>query len=229
MCCISETYHTNKSIPVSSMPNRIDSLFPVVKAAEGATLSRRIRQRAPRRVSFQPTEVDFHEDKPRSSLTQQERNELWYHPTELVGFKIEAREISRRIRTNNPLDDECSRGLEHRISMDRQKNKYLAIRAILKAQDRHSPQDLATIASRCTAWAKEVALLTGHSDYYRCYNPELAHLVPTTPTMSQPLHRKRAVEVIVIDDDSEEEEVRRTRPRLSVEQTSPRRVGFIGV
>jgi len=209
------------------MPTRIDAL--VAKSKMGAPTTR-IHRAPPRRVSFEPTAGSSSDNASGSSLTTQERNELWYHPNDLIGFKNEAREISRRIR-HDTSSVECARGLEHRISMDRQKNKYLAIRAILKAQDVHSPQELARIASRCTAWAKEVALLTGHKDYYKAYNPELAHLVPTTPSMPQLAHirRKRPVEVIVIDDDSEEEEVRRQRPRLSIEHQSPRRVGFVNV
>jgi hypothetical protein len=162
-------------------------------------------------------------------LTTEERHDLWYHPADLVGFKNEARDLSRRIRKNSLPEKECSRGLEHRISVERQKNKYLAIRAILKAQDRHHPEQLARIASRCTAWAKEVALLAGYQDYYHAYNPALAHLVPTTPQMQQPIHtaqieRKREPEVIVIDDDDDdsEEEARRTRRRLSYQHSSPR-------
>lgn len=212
------------------MPTRIDALVHLTKIV-GAT-ARIHHQPARRRVSFQQTELDTSDDVPRrgSAFTPQERNTLWYHPMDLVGFKIEAREISRRIRRNSSSFDDA-RGLEHRISMERQKNKILAIRAILKAQDLHSPQELARIASRCTAWAKEVALLAGSKDYYTAYNPELAHLVPTTPSMPRPLasgmKKKRPAEVIVIDDDEQQEQVRRTRPRLSMQHSSPRRVGFV--
>lgn len=234
MCCISESYHTNKSVPVTAMPTIIDSL--AMKKSTGAS---RMRIRPPRRVSFQQTEFyhstsSKHTDSP-AILTTQERNKLWYHPQDLLGFKVEAREVARRIRTSR--SSECARGLEHRISMERQKNKYLAIRAILKAQDQCcSPAELATVASRCSAWAQEVALLAGHADYYMAYNPELAHLVPKTPTMQHSLvgmiehhhQRKRAVEVIVIDDD--EPQARRTRPRLSIAQTSThRRVSFVNI
>lgn len=236
MCCISETYHLNKSVPVTAMPTRIDAL-PMSKTPAGAS---RIRARAPRRVSFQQAELthsstsDLHTNS-HAIMTSQERSKLWYHPQDLQAFKVEARQVARRIRTSH--SSECARGLEHRISMERQKNKYLAIRAILKAQDQCcTPAELATVASRCSAWAQEVALLTGHTDYYMAYNPDLAHLVPTTPTtehslvgmMEQHQQRKRAFEVIVIDND--EQEARRTRPRLSVSQTSPhRRVSFVNI
>lgn len=215
---------------MTAMPTSIDSL-----AISKTPLASRIRSRAPRRVSFQQTEVAHSSTSsmPTNSpaiMTAQERNKLWYHPQDLLAFKMEARQVARRIRTSR--SSECARGLEHRISMERQKNKYLAIRAILKAQDQcSSPAELATIASHCSAWAQEVALLAGHADYYKAYNPELAHLVPTTPTLQHSLvgmmeqQRKRAVEVIVIDED--EQQARRTRPRLSVSQTSPhRRVSF---
>lgn len=239
MCCITEIVHSNKSIPVSDMPTRIEALtLPLHHKAARAPMRRQQQQRAVRRVSFQPSEID-HDDNnvTRASspaLTTEERDELWYNPSEMNRFKNEARETSRRIRRNCiSSNDECTRGLEQRISMDRQRNKWLAIRAILKAQDTcASPHELARIASRCTAWAKEVSLLTGHADYYAAYNPALVHLVPKTPSIPQPMdiHRKRPVQVIVIDDDDSEGEAqqRRIRPRLSIaQQTSPRRVGFV--
>lgn len=227
----------NKAVPVAAMPTRIDSLVALTKTADAA--SRRIHRhvRAPRRVSFQATEIVSDDDVPPNTLTTEERNELWYHPVDLVGFKNEAREISRRMRHDTNNSAEHTRGLEQRISMERQKNKYLSIRAILKAQElNHSPRELARIASKCSAWAKEIALLTGHKDYYAAYKPELEHLVPTTPKVPQPLMasmtttqvRKRPAQVIVIDDEEEEQvNPRRIRPRLSMQHSSPRRVGFI--
>lgn len=212
------------------MPTRIESLLPLNKTSAHVVGLTQMRTKTPRRVSFQPTEFSAGNEQLPSRLTLQERNQLWYQQNDLVAFKNEAREISRSLRRNSDSTSriEASRGLEHRISMDRQKNKYLAIRAILKAQDScQSPQELAQVASKCTAWAKEVALLTGHADYYEAYNPHLAHLVPTTPSMPQPLllQRKRP-QVIVIDDggSSSEDEARRVRPRLS---SPPRRVGFV--
>ena len=225
MCCISQTIHSNKRPSMTAIPSQIDGLVPLFKAADTTTRIPIHNTRPTRRVSFQPAEVVT--DVPRgSSLSKEERSKLWYHQDDLIGFKNEARNLSRKIRTNSLGDKECDRGLEHRISIERQKNKCLAIRAILKAQDRHHPEQLARIASRCTAWAKEVALLAGHQDYYQAYNPGLAHLVPTTPQMQQPiltarLERKRQPEVIVIHDDNEE--LRRARPRLSIQHSSPRR------
>merc|ERR1712150_138636 len=69
----------------------------------------------------------------------------------------------------------CVRGLESRASMERQRNKYLATRAIIKAQQRYlnNPEQLASLASKCTAWAKEVELCTGYQDYCHVYNPSL--------------------------------------------------------
>eukprot|EP00540_Astrosyne_radiata_P011444 CAMPEP_0116844882 /NCGR_PEP_ID=MMETSP0418-20121206/12948_1 /TAXON_ID=1158023 /ORGANISM="Astrosyne radiata, Strain 13vi08-1A" /LENGTH=213 /DNA_ID=CAMNT_0004475911 /DNA_START=123 /DNA_END=764 /DNA_ORIENTATION=+ len=158
------------------------------------------------RVSFEKVEVVGCVP-PSSTMSQERRNELWYPQADLAQFKNDARDLCRRIRHSNaeqqPLLDvphmdctkaDCTRGLEHRASVERQRNKFLAMRAILKAQSRCSqPEQLAVVASKCTAWAKEIALCTGYQDFYFAYNPALLHLVPQTPTAKFPLvSRKRS-------------------------------------
>lgn len=208
------------------MPTRIEE-----PTFENKAIAANTAQRAPRRVSFLQTEVSSFsdEDSPMTTpLTTQERDELWYNTNDLIEFKNQARELSRHLRRNSVVDGKDStRGLEHRVCMNRQKSKYLAIRAILKAQAFcESPQELADVSRKCTAWAKEVALLTGHSDYYHAYNPSLAHLVNTTPRMPtlweegvrQQQEKKRRLQLIEIDSSSsssdEETTSRRVRPRF---------------
>lgn len=196
MCCVNETsYPLNSGITANLEPTRI--------SLENS------RKRA-RRVSFAKTEFVYTAASS-SLMCDSERHGLWYQRTDLNKFKKEARFLSRRLRScdavmEQPLLDtrldvameaagnECARGLEHRISMERQKNKYLAMRAIIKAQQRYqTPEQLAVVASKCTAWAKEVALCTGYQDFYQAYNPALAHLVPQTLTVKFPLlSRKRS-------------------------------------
>lgn len=81
------------------------------------------------------------------------------------------------------------RGLEHRISLERQRNKYVAQRAILECARRMTasspsrrptstiPIDadvhLALVSSKVTRWSREVALSTGRNDFYAAY-PEVA-------------------------------------------------------
>lgn len=199
MCCVNETTIINSGITLALEPVRIDS-FTLEKS----------RKRV-RRVSFEKAEV-VATVPPSSAMSDNVRNELWYQQTELTQFKNDARDLCRQIRgcdavAEQPLLDtrldlalepqnDCARGLEHRISMERQKNKYLAMRAIVKAQQRYqTAEQLAIVASKCTAWAKEVALCTGYQDFYQAYNPTLVHLVPTTPTVKFPLlSRKRSTD-----------------------------------
>mmetsp|Transcript_27703 Transcript_27703/g.45991 ORF Transcript_27703/g.45991 Transcript_27703/m.45991 type:complete len:238 (+) Transcript_27703:77-790(+) len=196
MCCVNETSYTlNSDINAAVAPTRVSL--------------ERNRKRA-RRVSFDKAEV-VSTVAPSSLMSVSERHGLWYQQTDLSKFKEDARDLCRQIRNcdgviEQPLLDprldaaleaagnECARGLEHRISMERQKNKYLAMRAIVKAQQRYqTPEQLAVVASKCTAWAKEVALCTGYQDFYQAYNPALVHLVPQTPTVKFPLlSRKRS-------------------------------------
>jgi hypothetical protein len=196
---------------------------------------------------------------PGSSMTMEERNELWYPTADLDDFKVQARTLSRKLRepaiaaimaeqqlqqqiqeqqqqlqqqeqlqqqlspekcsasfppacTENrpirrgegsvsppppplPIDSsECAaagppvvaeegegscdgadpRGLEHRVCLNRQKNKYLAIRCTLKAQSRsRCPEFIARISSKCTSWAKELAVAEAHRDYCEAYCPQL--------------------------------------------------------
>jgi len=208
MCCANDSLSKN-FVATQVTPIRVESLSKL--------------RRRPRRVSFEKAEI-VGEVISCSSMTAEERDELWYHQSSLSQFKTEARELCRRIRDvdvgSQPLLDvarvdttaaACTRGLEHRASIERQKNKFLAMRAILKAQARYEKSEqLAMVASKCTAWAKEIALCTGYQDFYYAYNPALLHLVPQTPSVKFPLvSRKKSSE----DDISVEERPRRKKQR----------------
>jgi len=216
MCCINETTSPLSSGFVTtaiSIPTRSDSVA-------FNPLQKRVR-----RVAFLKAEV-VATLPPASEMSDSYRLELWYQQTDLNTFKNNARDLCRQIREcdavpDQPLldtrldialeqENDCARGLEHRISIERQKNKYLAILAILKAQQRYeTPEQLAIVASKCTAWAKEVALFTGYQDFYQAYNPALAHLVPSTPSVKFPLlSRKKSA-----DSSSDEEQSPKKRQR----------------
>jgi hypothetical protein len=133
--------------------------------------------KARRRVAFQEfCNVSF--ITPGSSMSQEERNDVWYHPTDLDDFKCQVRTLCRKLR-DAPESKESSRGLEHRVCLERQRNKHLAIRCILKAQRRSPcPEFVAMISRKCTAWAKEVALAEASRDFCEAYYPHLAAHVP---------------------------------------------------
>jgi hypothetical protein len=212
MCRVTEAILANMRAQVSSMPqDQFNALLLnaiLIEQREG--MQGTCRQR--RRVSFQGSQV-VSEVTPCTSMTPEERANIWYTQDDLIAFKNEARYISRKIRFS-PEEVEESRGLEHRISSERQQRKCLAIRAIIKAQSSH-PEQLPMIASRSSAWAKEMALRVGHRDFYQAYQPELAHLVPMTlPTTHPEFPSTRKREIIVTVDDNSEEQVRRTRPRV---------------
>lgn len=189
---------------------------------------------------------------PGSSMTMEERNELWYPTADLDGFKVQARTLSRKLRepalvaaaaaaaeaaamADSPqppppegrlllrrcrdgsvsppppplsdcvsslpaMDDDGSmveddgggnknngsaagagegscdgdpRGLEHRVCLNRQRNKHLAIRCTLKAQSRsRCPEFIARISGKCTQWAKELAVAEADRDYCEAYCPQ---------------------------------------------------------
>jgi hypothetical protein len=66
-----------------------------------------------------------------------------------------------------------SRGLEHRVCLNRQRHKYLAIRCTLKAQmQSRCPDFIARISSKCTQWAKEIAVAEADRDFCEAYCPQ---------------------------------------------------------
>lgn len=66
-----------------------------------------------------------------------------------------------------------TRGLEHRVCLNRQRHKYLAIRCTLKAQmQSRCPDFIARISNKCTSWAKEIAVAEANRDYCEAYCPQ---------------------------------------------------------
>jgi hypothetical protein len=157
--------------------------------------------------------VQFHEARvvtfitPGSWMSKEERDDIWYQQTALDDFKCQARALCRKLR-DAPDESESSRGLEHRICLERQRNKHLAIRFVLKAQARSSnPEFIATVSSKCTAWATEVALAEASRDFCEAYYPHMASNVPEVGRSLEfpfPI-KKRELE--------EPETERRVRPR----------------
>jgi hypothetical protein len=98
------------------------------------------------------------------------------------------------IATSNlePSVPVCPRGLEQRVYFERQKNKIIAQRAVIEyhqrlQQQRHENKSykttsnhcidattkLAFISSKCTRWARDVAIICGKNDFAQAY-PEFA-------------------------------------------------------
>ena len=142
-----------------------------------------------KRTTSKPSRnVRFHEAMivsfvtPASSMSQEERNAAWYPTSDLDAFKAEARLLSRKLRVEPRTCTKGSsdaRGLEQRVSLERQRNKIMALRCILKAHQKFADSEHVAIAARkCTAWAREVALVEGSRDFCEAYYPALTSLVP---------------------------------------------------
>eukprot|EP00980_Cylindrotheca_fusiformis_P005709 scaffold1192_cov58-Cylindrotheca_fusiformis.AAC.3 len=115
----------------------------------------------------------FSEDLPSTSsstvedLTEDEIHRLWYQDDEIRILRKDARNY---IRGKEVLE---SRGFE-RFDLDRVRNKDLARKCTLKAfQCGFDSNDLANLASECTASARQQALLTGATDYCIAYHDDL--------------------------------------------------------
>ena len=179
-----------------------------------------------------------------SEINQQERCDLWYTvKRDLIEFKNDDQAAIARYdprtasaappkqfappkNTENDKienDEQYTRGLEHRILEERQRNKCLVLKAILKAQHKYrDPDILAIISVKCTAWAKEVALCTGYKDFYRAYNPSMLHLVPQPQTAIFPLVLKKMPENSSNNSNNQlaREESTTNRPRRTMSQVA---------
>mmetsp|Transcript_14081 Transcript_14081/g.18793 ORF Transcript_14081/g.18793 Transcript_14081/m.18793 type:complete len:223 (-) Transcript_14081:38-706(-) len=145
-----------------------------------------------------------------STLTDEEKGATWYSPDEITAFRNNVRETSRRIRRRNRstettsqhkpqhdlLDDnmEDSRGLEHRLSPKRHRNKTLAMNIFMECQRRlraasattkvaNSELQLAYIANKVSQWSRDLALTLGREDYIAAY-PEMAPFVTAVMDLS---------------------------------------------
>jgi hypothetical protein len=168
-------YHTGTSTTDSYDWNAFSSAVPDAAAVASTPSEAPIHQIQPntRRVQFHEARIVGVVP----SMSQQQRDELWYTPSALDNFKTQVRSMCRKLR-HAPQSEEqqstaqtsSSRGLEHRVCPKRQRNKQLALRCVLKAQMRSScPDFLATISSKCTSWARQLAQNEGSSDFAEAY------------------------------------------------------------
>jgi hypothetical protein len=112
----------------------------------------------------------------------------WYHTQEIRTFRNECRDLCGQIRAvmENPFmasslavpictlnsmllaQDAAARGLERKTCPIRRRKKLVATSIILKAasstRQRHSPDQLAIVAGKCTAWATTLARVQGQCD-----------------------------------------------------------------
>ena len=110
---------------------------------------------------------------PSFKMSQPERSAIWYQRSELKTFKTNARNIcistirKRRLSsisdnknvTANSNTDTCVRGLEIHVNSERKKRKKRANKIIVVAQKSMKANDLATISSSMSNWARENAIV----------------------------------------------------------------------
>ena len=181
---------------------------------EGADTDISLRPR--KRVHFDTEPPKVFDDDGSDSASSTSSSSTWYSPSEMDSFREVVREAGRKahihqlerlagghhVRPSSPPpirdgsdedDDEekdngrtTSRGLDYRSSLERQRNRLIAIRAVLECQRRLrsgqlpatcpssavnvSPDvHLALISAKCTRWARELAALIGRRDFYEAY------------------------------------------------------------
>jgi hypothetical protein len=135
-----------------------------------------------------------------SDLLVEQANQIWWQPNELDYFKTEARTLCRQLRQQQKQQQSFEiplpRGLEQRICCQRQRHRYLAIRCVLKAQQRSRSDDfIAMVSHKCTQWASDIARLEGQADYCSEYHPHLLASLPRVsdiPMPALPFHQRRS-------------------------------------
>jgi small-conductance mechanosensitive channel len=118
--------------------------------------------------------------------SRQERHQMWYNKDDIKEFRREAQRLSKRFRDapQSYVDDDHTRGLELRSSLQRQNRKQMIVKRILEAQQEAStPEDLARIAQQHSEWARKLALAQAHKDYYSAYHPTLSPILPVMPAL----------------------------------------------
>jgi hypothetical protein len=180
MCC----YLTNQN----TKPNMNNSSS---RLEDPTKLSKR------RRVSFKET-CTVQVVEPRSSLNEEDRKKMWYKPNEIEEFHTEARTLSRKLRAlGDDGADSAYRGLELRVSIERQKRKYMSIQCVVMAQKRFSdPRQLAGLSCRCSQWAAQAARTEAQRDFILAHTEvndttELPQL-PALAAFPLPLKQGRA-------------------------------------
>eukprot|EP00957_Ditylum_brightwellii_P039642 2998915-Ditylum_brightwellii.AAC.1 len=163
---------------------------------EISTNPSRSKQRLEHAVRFKSS-VDIISllDIPSSSvMTEEEKSIAWYSSNELRNLRSDAKKACKRIlfqhrRSNSNTfqkpqhelvaeDEECTRGLEYHVDIQRQKRNHLAKRCILDCQRRlcaraSSPSTnssdraffLAYRSQKASLWARNIAMSTGQKDF----------------------------------------------------------------
>ena len=133
----------------------------------------------------------------------QDRNELWYNRDDIKEFRRQAQVLSKKkCLTEEPGDDsdeeeECTRGLELRMSLQRQDHKHKIVKRILDAQDDDcTAEEISQISQQFSVWSRKLALAQAHKDYYAAYHPNLTSVLPEMPALldcSRDLSHKRSL------------------------------------
>jgi hypothetical protein len=136
----------------------------------------------------------------------------WYHKREICNFRREYRDLCLQMRyildtqelssliksipkIHSMLlaQDDQTRGLERKTCLIRQRKAIHATRCILRAAHhpfiRSTPDQLAALARKCTAWAASLAHVQGQCDEVRAAAPAAATTVDATcanPSIPQP-------------------------------------------
>jgi len=163
--------------PITAVcPLHISNTSQPLKTKDKLTLKRR------RAIRFAPSD-DFTDIQPCSSMTEQERSDIWFNEGEIESFKTDARMLSRAIRLQQqrckkhnvsqytPSKTLYFRGLETRINIERQRRRRMSIRAVLEAQRQleYYPLEkqelqLAHVSNQLSNWSKIQAHLVGLTD-----------------------------------------------------------------
>jgi hypothetical protein len=117
--------------------------------------------------------------------SRQELRQMWYNKNDIKEFRREAQCLSKRLRDDpQSCVGEHTRGLELRMSLQRQDHKQMVVKRIMEAQEEAStPEELAQIAQRLSVRSTKLALAQAHKDYYAAYHPNLSSVLPAMPAL----------------------------------------------
>ena len=157
------------------------------------------RHQSRRRVTFHERRTEWSIESI-SSMSEADRNLLWYSEEDVETCRGEVREMIEKLKEGRGLIQEADiRGLELRLSPNRQRRKYMIVHAILRAQRRYAdPNKLSNIARKCTVWSKTVAAIVAQRDYCSLYHPERVSSIASLPSLEKyPLPFKQPKEELL--------------------------------
>jgi hypothetical protein len=176
----------------------LDELLPIER--QELEMELQAAQQEQMRASGSSKHVSFDEYveieliEPISEMTEEEKDDSWYHRCELDDFKYQARKLCK----SKSKGQESTRGLECYFPQRMrgfQRTNDQVLRAYLFSGD---SEQVGQMAEECNADARRLALATGVQDFYEAYFPLIIQQSPRDAFEPTPLCQPASVGPLIL-------------------------------